>query len=51
MGGEYKDGSSESGCKCINCIDLAQDRNWWQALVNAVRNLRFPFIAGYFLCS
>jgi hypothetical protein len=32
-------------------IDVAQDRAWWQALVNAVRNLRFPYIAGYFLSS
>ena len=23
-------------------IDLAQDRNWWQALVNVVMNLQVP---------
>jgi len=23
-------------------IDLAQDRDWWQALTNAVMNLLFP---------
>jgi hypothetical protein len=26
----------------INWIDVAQDRNRWQALVNAVMNLRVP---------
>jgi len=30
------------GCRGIDWIDLAQDRDWWQALVNAVMNLRVP---------
>jgi hypothetical protein len=32
----------EVGWKDMNWIDLAQDRLWWRALVNAVMNLRVP---------
>jgi len=29
-------------CRCMDWIDLAQVRDRWRALVNAVMNLRFP---------
>jgi hypothetical protein len=39
------------GFGCVYWIGLAQDRDRWQALVSAVRNLRVPQNAGNFLTS
>jgi len=32
----------EVGCRTMDWIDVAQDRDRWWALVNAVMNLRVP---------
>ena len=41
----------EVGCGGMDRIELAQDSERWQALLNAVKNLRVPLNGGNFLTS
>jgi len=41
----------EVGRAGMDCIDLAQDRDRWPALVNAIMNLWVPLNAGNFLTT
>jgi hypothetical protein len=41
----------EVGSGDMGWIELAQDRNRWWALVNALMNLRAPYNVGDFLIS
>ena len=49
--GNIKMALQEVGCGSMDWIDVAQDRDRWRALVNAVMNLRFPLNAENFLTS
>jgi hypothetical protein len=41
----------EIGWDGMDCINMAQDRDQWRALVNTVMNFRYQKNAGKFLSS
>ena len=44
--GKIKMCLQEVGCRCMDWIELVQDRERWRAHANAVMNLRVPQNAG-----
>jgi len=42
MGGNIKMNLRKVAWGGMNWIDLAQDRDWWQALMNVIMNLQIP---------
>jgi hypothetical protein len=42
MGDNIKLDLGEIGLEDVDWFHLAQDRDWWQALVNMIMNLRVP---------
>ena len=46
-----KVGHQEVGCGDMDWMELAQDKDSWQAVVNVVVNLRVPKNVGNFLTS
>jgi hypothetical protein len=41
--------SQEVGCRAMDWIEVAQDRDRWRVLANGVMNHRVPLIAGNYL--
>jgi len=51
MGDNIRLDLREIGWKCVDWMDLAQDRNEWRTLVNTVMNIKGPQKAANFFTS
>ena len=49
LGNNIETGVKETGCDGVDCVYVAEDRDWWYSVVNTMMRL-FCFVqAGYFL--